>query len=108
MNQKINSKSVRYKPGFEGVDIDIRLKAHRSSIPGCKLEFLIYTEDASLVETSVLKRFKSKKWSANHEWLINIDVNTVIKSTRTILDVLGIEYTEEKEVEGYNNQIITE
>ena len=102
----IDGKSVKFKPGFEGVDIDTRLQQHRSTTPGIKLEYLIYSKDASLVETAVLKRFESKRKVANHEWIFDVDVNYIIKSTRTILDVLNIEYIEEKSIEEYNNQIM--
>ena len=102
----IDGKSVKFKPGFEGVDIDTRLQQHRSTTPGIKLEYLIYSKDASLVETAVLKRFESKRKVANHEWIFDVDVNYIIKSTRTILDILNIEYIEEKSIEEYNNQIM--
>lgn len=102
----IDGKSVKFKPGFEGVDIDTRLQQHRSTTPGIKLEYLIYSKDASLVETAVLKRFESKRKVVYHEWIFDVDVNYIIKSTRTILDVLNIEYIEEKSIEEYNNQIM--
>ena len=102
----IDGKSVKFKPGFEGVDIDTRLQQHRSTTPGIKLEYLIYSKDASLVETAILKRFESKRKVANHEWIFDVDVNYIIKSTRTILDILNIEYIEEKSIEEYNNQIM--
>lgn len=102
----IDGKSIKFKPGFEGVDIDTRLQQHRSTTPGIKLEYLIYSKDASLIETAVLKRFESKRKVTNHEWIFDIDVNYIIKSTRTILDVLNIEYIEEKNIEEYNNQIM--
>jgi len=101
----LDSKTIRCKPGFDGFDIYSRLAQHRSTEPACKLEFLIYTKDADLVEKAVLTRFTSKRWVANHEWLFDIDVNIVIKHTRTILDILNIDYTEETDIEGYNSQI---
>lgn len=104
----IDGKSTKFKPGFEGVDIDVRMQQHRSTMPGCKLEYLIYTNDADLVEKSVLKRFERKRMFANHEWVYDVDVNYIIKSTRTILDVLNIEYTEENTLEDYNEQIIAD
>jgi hypothetical protein len=102
----MDGKSVKFKPGFEGVDIDIRLQQHRSTTPGIKLEYLIYSSDAALVETAVLKRFESKRKIISKEWVFDVDVNYIIKSTRTILDVLNIEYIEEKSIEEYNNQIM--
>ena len=64
---------------------------------------MIYSKDASLIKTTVLKRFESKRKLVNHEWIFDVDVNYIIKSTRTILDILNIEYIEE-----YNNQIISD
>ena len=101
----IDGKSMKFKPGFEGVDIDVRMAQHRSTMPGCKLEYLIYSDDADLVEKAVLKRFESKRKFANHEWVYDVNVDFIIRNTRTILDVIGIVYTEEKNIEEYNNQI---
>ena len=69
---------------------------------------MIYSKDASLIKTTVLKRFESKRKLVNHEWIFDVDVNYIIKSTRTILDILNIEYIEEKSIEEYNNQIISD
>lgn len=96
---------MKFKPGFEGVDVFTRLQQHRSTMPGCKLEYLIYSKDADLVEKAVLKRFDSKRVITNHEWIFAIDVDTMIKATRGIMSVLGIEYTEEENIEEYNKQI---
>ena len=101
----LDGKSKKYKPGFEGVDISVRLAQHRSTTPGIRLEYLIYTNDAKLIETNVLKKYESKRLVTNHEWLFDIDVIHIIKSTRTILDVLNIEYTEEENIKNYNEQI---
>ena len=102
----MDGKSVKNKPGFEGVDIDVRLQQHRSSTAACKLEYLIYSKDAKLVETAILKKYESKKRNfKNHEWVFDVDVNHLIKSVRTIMDVLGIEYEEEKDITKYNKQI---
>lgn len=101
----MDSKSVKFKPGFEGSEISRRLKEHRSSIPGCKLEFLIYSENAKLIETLVLNCFEAKRFVKNREWLYDIDIETVIRQTRTILNVANIKYTEETEIKAYNEQI---
>ena len=100
----IDGKSMKFKPGFEGVDIDVRMAQHRSTMPGCKLEYLIYSDDADLVEKAVLKKFESKRKFANHEWIYDVNVDFIIRNTRTILDVIGIVYTEQKNIEEYNNQ----
>jgi len=101
----LDGKSVKFKPGFEGVDVFVRLQQHRSTMPGCKLEYLIYSKDADLVEKAVLKRFDSKRTITNHEWIFDVDVETMIKATRGIMSLLGIDYTEEENIEEYNKQI---
>jgi hypothetical protein len=101
----IDSKSKKFKPGFEGSDASIRLGTHRSSVAGCKLEFLIYTKNAKLVETMVLTRFESKRNIKNKEWIFDVDISDIIKNVRTILNVVNIKYTEEENIKKYNEQI---
>jgi hypothetical protein len=77
-------------------------------MPGCRIEYLIYSNDSDLVEKAVLKRFQSKRKIVNHEWIFDVDIDYIIKSTRTILDVLNIEYIEEADCKEYNEQIKTD
>ena len=102
----LDGKSLKFKPGFDGEDVFVRLQQHRSSLPVCKVEYLIYSNDAKLIETAVLKKFESKRKIINHEWIYDVDINFIIKSTKAILDVLNIEYTEDENIEDYNKQII--
>lgn len=102
----IDSKSIRFKPGFDGVDINNRLQQHRSSMPGCKLEFLIYSENANLVETIVLTCFDEKRYIHNKEWLFDVDIQTIIRQTRAMLNVTNIKYTEEEDLRIYNEEIL--
>jgi len=102
----IDSKTVRFKPGFDGVDINNRLQQHRSSLPGCKLEFLIYSDNANLIETLVLTCFDEKRYIHNKEWLFDIDIQTIIRQTRTIMNVANIKYTEEEDLTIYNEEIL--
>jgi hypothetical protein len=104
----LDGKSVKFKPGFEGVDVFTRMQQHRSTMPGCRIEYLIYSNDSDLVEKAVLKRFESKRKIVNHEWIFDVDVDYIKKSTRTILDVLNIDYIEETDLEEYNEQIKTD
>ena len=61
--------------------------------------------NAKLVETLVLKRFDTLRTIKNKEWLFNIDISNLIKHTRTILDIVNIKYTEEDNIETYNEEI---
>lgn len=100
----LDGKSMKFKPGFEGVDVFTRLQQHRSTMPGCKLEYLIYSKKADLVETLVLQKFENKR-IANHEWVFDVDVKVIIQFAKAMMSTLGIEFTEEENLEDYNNQI---
>lgn len=101
----LESKELKFKPGFEGCDITRRLQEHRSSIPGCKLEFLVYSDNAKLIETLVLNCFDSKRKLKNHEWLYDLTVETIIRQVRAMLNVCNIKYTEEPDLYCYNEKI---
>lgn len=80
------SGCVKFKPGSEGVDINVRLAQHRSTLQAIKVEFLVYgsVSDCKLLESVVLKRYKSKRTHSNHEWIYDIDKEHIIRDTKTI------------------------
>jgi hypothetical protein len=100
-----DSKSIKFKPGIEGSDINRRLAEHRSTTPAIKLEFLIYTKDNGILEKNILKRYKVKRIYQNHEWIFETTKEHIIDSVKVLLDFLNIEYIEEKNLEEYNNQV---
>ena len=100
-----DSKSIKFKPGIEGCDINRRLAEHRSTTPEIKLEYLIYTKDNLIIEKNILKRYKVKRIYQNHEWIYEITKDNIIESVKVLLDFLNIEYTEEKNLEEYNKHI---
>ena len=104
----IESKCVKYKPGFEGVDINVRLAQHRSTSPGIRVELLIYggVSDCKLMEKAILTRYSSKREYSNHEWVYNVDKNHIIGSVMTLVDFLGIKYQKEEDIETYNTGVV--
>lgn len=100
-----DSKSLKCKPGIDREDVNVRLQHHRSTTPSIKVEYLIYTENCGLIETSILKRYESNRDFANHEWVFDVSVDEVITSVKTLLNFLCIEYTEDKELDEYNAQV---
>jgi hypothetical protein len=102
----VESNCVKYKPGFEGVDINVRL-THRSTVPGIKLELLIYSgvSECKLLESSILQRYTGKRNYSNHEWIYDVDKDHIVSSTTTMLEFLGIEYTKEEDIEKYNSEV---
>ena len=103
----MESKEKKYKPGFEGVDINIRLAQHRSTMPGIRLEMLVYANSAEcrILEKTMLTRYSGKRKYNNHEWIYGIDKDHIMQSTQTMLDFLGVEYVLEEEIEKYNIEI---
>jgi hypothetical protein len=100
-----DSKTIKFKPGIEGSDINRRLAEHRSTTPAIKLEYLVYTKDNALLEKNILKRYKVKRTYQNHEWIFDISKEHIINSANTLLEYLNIEYTEEKNLDEYNNKV---
>ena len=100
-----DSKSIKFKPGVEGNDINRRLAEHRSTTPAIKLEYLIYTKDNIILEKNILKRYKVKRTYQNHEWIYEISKEHIIDSVNSLVNFLNIEYTEEKNLGEYNKDI---
>ena len=100
-----DSKSIKFKPGIDGSDINRRLAEHRSTTPAIKLEYLIYTKDNAILEKNILKRYKVKRTYQNHEWIYEISKEHIVDSVKFLVDFLNIEYTEEKNLEEYNKNI---
>ena len=94
-----------YKAGFDGIDINERLRSYRTLKPTLKVRYLVFSENAKLIEDSVLTRFKIKKQEPNHEVLINVELHDIAESVKTIANFLNFEIavTTEEELETYND-----
>ena len=99
------SKTLKYKPGIETVDINIRLAQHRSTTPGIKLELLVYTKDCAFIEKGMLSRYKTKRDHLNHEWIYDVCLENIITSTKTLLTFSNIKHTLEENLLEYNLQV---
>lgn len=105
-----DSTALKYKVGIDNKDINTRLRQYRTSIPATKLEFLVYTDDNKLIEDNVLRRYleKRKKYK-NHEWIYDMEVIHIIESVKTIINFTGIDFTEENDIQKYNDScLVTE
>ena len=102
----IDQKSRKYKVGIDDVDINVRLQQHRSTTPAIKLEYLLYTDKNKVLETNILLRFQDNREPfGNHEWIYNVDINHIVRSVGTLVEFLGIDVTEEKELVDYNKDV---
>jgi len=80
------------KIGYEGVDINERLRAYRTSIPKAQLCALIFTKDASFVERGMLSRFSEKRVELNHEFLTGIPPADIGHAAQTLLQFCNMPY----------------
>jgi hypothetical protein len=101
-----DGKSMKYKVGIDLVDVNVRLQQHRSTTPAIKLEYLLYTHKAPLIEEAMLELYKeNKKFYLNHEWIYDIDIKHIIGNVDTFIKFLGIDYTIDENIEDYNKDI---
>jgi len=102
-----DGKSMKYKVGIDLVDVNVRLQQHRSTTPAIKLEYLLYTHKASLIEEGMLELYKENKKSfLNHEWIYDIDIKHIIGSVDTFVKFLGICATKDENILEYNKHIL--
>jgi hypothetical protein len=102
----LDASTKKYKVGIDHVDINIRLQQHRTSIPSTKLNFLVYTDKNSLIEKVILTKFeKYRKNHLNHEWIIDVDLEVLISSVKSIIDFSNLNVTYEDDIESYNKDI---
>jgi hypothetical protein len=103
----IKTHDNRYKVGFDGVDVNERLKTYRTLIPDIKLVCLIYSDKSYLIEQCILSRFNTKKLEFNHEVLIfieDITLNELISSINTLIEFCNFKAYKcsEEDMEKYN------
>lgn len=103
----IKTHDNRYKVGFDGVDVNERLKTYRTLIPDIKLVCLIYSDKAYLIEQCILSRFSTKKLEFNHEILIFIEdatLNELVSSVDTLIEFCNFQAYKcsEEDIEKYN------
>ena len=99
-----STKENENKIGFEGIDINKRFKSHRTTIGDFKLNFLVFSPDAYLIEQMMLKRFENDKTYCNHELILDIPIDDLIKSAECIINLGRIPHTivSDEELEIYN------
>lgn len=96
-----------YKVGMEGVDVNERFRAERTTCPKLEVLFVAYTPKASLIESCMLSRYETKKLALNHEVIIDTTDNELIDGAKTIINFLNINAAIEtsEEIEKYNNDV---
>jgi len=102
-----NSTKNVIKIGVSG-QITNRSGTYRTSNPYCKLLFLIYSNDSSLIEKNIKHKYEKHLYSLNSECVSGVNLEILIKSVFDICELLNIEYTleTEEEIEKFNRNII--
>jgi len=93
-----------FKIGFDGIDINERFRAYRTSIPLMKIRFMVFTPKASLIEECMLSRFHDYLVENNHEFISNISLLELTTSVDTLLKYCKIPHqlVSEEEIGQYN------
>ncbi len=94
-----------YKIGIDTEDVNIRLQQHRTSIPGCKVEFLLYSPKCKLIEDTILQRYEDQRDYMNHEWIYGMSKENIIDSIKTFCDFAKIPYNIDDTIDKYNEQL---
>jgi hypothetical protein len=100
----ILSFSGKHKIGFSD-DMNKVLPGERRMVPTLRVEFLVYSPEAYRLEQNMLLKHKMDLETPNHEIVLKLDTETLINSTRKIIDMLNLEYQEEDQLSEYNDLI---
>lgn len=91
-----------YKVG-ESSNINERLKTYRTSMPMCRIEFLVYLEDNALLEKNIKKTYEDNLNPNNHEYVSGVSLEDLISSFKTSVNFHKLKVTYEEELDKYNN-----
>jgi hypothetical protein len=83
-------------------DINARLRTYRTSMPDCKIEFLIYLTENKILEKCIKLRYNKSLIQKNHEYVIDTSVEKLTTSVKSLVKYLNIEATEETTLALYN------
>ncbi len=99
--------TTKYKVGMTG-DITDRVSGFRTANPFCKLLFLMYTPQNSLIEKCMKVKYEKELYPRNSEFISGIPIETLINDIKSIADSLNIPYTVEcdEELDKFNNHNI--
>ena len=85
-------KDTKTKVGLSR-DITDRISGYRTANPFCKLLFVMYTDDYTLMETSIKRKFQDELYPNNREFITGVTSEKLIDSIKNIADMLSIKYT---------------
>jgi len=100
---RVNDKDL--KIGYEGVDINERFRAYRTSIPKARVCAMIFTKHASFVEQGMLTRFSEKRLELNHEFITGVSHTDILHATQTLLQFCNMDFelVDQDAIDKYND-----
>jgi hypothetical protein len=79
-----------FKIGFDGVDVNERFRAYRTSIPEMKVLFMIFSPRAQLIEENMLARYRDFRVEQNHEFLKELSLSELTGTVDTMVNFLRL------------------
>ena len=83
-------------------NINARLRTYRTSMPDCKINYLLYLTPHRLLEHCLKLKFQQNLVQKNHEYLIDTDQDSIIRAIKSLAKYLNIEATEDTSLSLYN------
>ena len=105
-----NRKKFGISGGNDNTTIDDRLRSHRTIWPMLRVEFIIYINQAILIEKNIKTIFEKQINPNGHEIIEGISTQDIITKIKQLLDVLIIkEYkiVPEETIKKYNDYVNT-
>jgi phage anti-repressor protein len=91
-----------YKFG-ESDDIDKRLQTYRTSMPECRIEFLVYLNESEFLEKCVKFTYSKNLTSLNHEYVVGIPLLDLIADVKHYIKKFNFSVTFEENLSSYND-----
>jgi hypothetical protein len=78
-----------YKIGCTN-NINDRLENYRTSMPDCKLEFLVFVEDCELLEKCIKHKFRENFIENNHEYIHGLNLEKIIDGIKNVISEINL------------------
>ena len=89
-------------------NINSRLKTYRTSMPDCKIEFLVYLVKNKLLEDCLKSKYSDKLIQKNHEYLVDMTLQPLIDSIKELIKTLNLGVTYDDTLHLYNKPYTVE
>ena len=101
----IRMNNTDFRLGYEGFDVNMRLRAYRSTNPSMRVCHIVYTVDSFFIEQTMMKRFQCKKLKPNHDVVTDVSLHDLIHSVHFIVEFFHSDYhvVSEALLETFNN-----